>query len=486
MSELQETNPIEPMKETRPIEPTQTTKAISSTKVRGLITIVIVIAVALAAILIVWSYKKTSAPVNEVGKEETPTKSEEGKNEVSIKPETLAAANIEIYDVAEQPLSSFLRVTGSVEANQQQLQQIVAPVSGRAEKVKVVLGENVKAGSTLAYIASPQIAQMRGKMHEAETKLDLTKRNLQRVEMAENRVAVVSAKAKLDEAEASLRRVKKLAELGAGAGKDLIAAEAAHQTAKAEYDFQSNIALNRERLQAVADVETAKVELHHIQSEMKAYGVPSPEAEHNEQKGDTSLIPLVSPISGTVIERTVNSGASIESGKSIFTIANLSSIWIIANVPETQLSQINIGTKAEVKTSIPGQEKLIGTVAYIDPRLKEETRTAQVRIDLANPGNKLNLGMFVEINFLVTNPTTTTTIIAVPEDAVQRIGERTIVFVPKGDKEGHFEVRDVQLGGETAAGYHRVISGVEKGEKVVSKGSFALKTQLMKGELGEE
>jgi len=488
MSELKENNPIEPVEEGKTTEPTQETKVplSSSASRRNLVTIAIILVTIMVVVLISWTYKKPSASVGETTKEESHTESEENNNEIILKPETLSATEIELFEVAEQSFSSFLPVTGTIEANQQKLQQASSLISGRVEKVDVVLGDYIKAGTVLAVIASPQIAQLHGKMHEAESKLTLAQYNLDRVEKSENRVAVLSAKAKLDEAEATLRRVKKLVELKAGAGKDLLAAETAYKTAKAEYDFQSNISLNREIAEAKSVLATSEVELFHIRNEMRAYGVPSSEEGHVDHSHNTAQVPLRAPISGTVIERTVNAGAGVEAGKPLFTIADLSNIWVIANIPESQLRQIHIGTKAEIKTAILGEEKLSGKVSYIDPQLNEEARTAKVRIELANPQQKLNLGMFVVVNFLSVNSSEVG--LGVPEEALQRIGERTIVFVTKGDKEGHFEVRDIKLGNEVeeSSGYHRVVNGLKKGEKVVSKGSFALKTQLMKGELGEE
>lgn len=454
--------------------------------VHGIIALAIISIVTVAIVIVIWTYKKPVLSANNLHEEKSgeQSKHEENKNEIELKPETLTAANIQTVEVTEQELAASLKVTGTVEADQLQSQQASALVSGRVEKVSVVLGDYVKAGSVLAMIASPQIAQMHGKMHEAETKLALAQRNLQRVEKTENRVAILAAKAKLDEAETTLRRVKKLVELQAGAGKDLISAESAYQTAKAEYDFQSNIALNREIAEAKANLATAEVELSHTLDEMRAYGVPTPEEKHADNQRDTALIPLRAPISGSIVERMINAGAGIEVGKPIFTIADLSTVWVIANVPESQLSQIEVGSKAEIKAAILGTEKLVGKVTYLDPRLNEETRTAKVRIELSNPKNKLNLGMFVEVNFLVANANTFKEKgLALPEEAIQRIEKRTIVFVPKANKPGHFEVREVEIGGEVSNGYHRVISGLEKGEKVVTKGSFALKTQLMKGEL---
>ena len=100
---------------------------------------------------------------------------------------------------------------------------------------------------------------------------------------------------------------------------------------------------------------------------------------------------------------------------------------------------------------------------------------------------KRGVGMFVEVGFQAGSPGSGSPALeelVVPSTAVQRVGERTVVFIPKEDEPGHFEVRDVSLGGEVE-GYRRVLEGLTLGEKVVTKGSFTLKTQMMKGELGE-
>ncbi len=413
----------------------------------------------------------------------------EGAQEVELSPEALAAAKLEYAEVTARNAVASLSVTGSVEVNQQQTQQATPLVSGRVERVYVALGDRIRAGQPLAIISSPQIAQMHGKLHEAETKLALAERNLKRVEQAENRAAVLSAKAKLDEAEASLKRTRRLIELGAGAGKDLVAAETAYRTAKAEYDFQSNIALNKEIQEAHAEVETARVDVAHIRDELKSLGAPvskDERSEHGDDHGrDTSLIALRAPVSGTVTERLVNAGAGIEAGKPLFTIANLSTVWVIANVPEAQVSRLRVGAAARISSAAPGGESRSGRVTYIDPQLDEGTRTAKVRVELANPGEQLKGGMFVEVEFQIGAAEAADEELAIPEEAVQRIGEHTVVFVPKEGEAGHFEVRDVEVGGVTA-GQCRIINGLKAGQRVVTRGSFALKTQLLKGELGED
>ncbi len=190
------------------------------------------------------------------------------------------------------------------------------------------------------------------------------------------------------------------------------------------------------------------------------------------------------PGSGTVVERLVNAGAGIQAGTPLFTIANISTVWIIANVPEAQVGKIRVGAPAEVRSAALGIDAMAGRVNYIDPRLNEETRTARVRIEMANPGERLKTGMFVEVGFQAGTAAATAAELVVPAAAVQRIENRSIVFIPRDKEPGVFEVREVELGGEVS-GYHRVVSGLKVGDKVVTKGSFTLKTQQMKGEMGE-
>ncbi len=423
---------------------------------------------------------KVNTEAGEAGHED-----EHAGDEIKLSPEALAATAIEIEGVTQRPAVALIRVTGTVETNQQQTQQATPLVSGRVARVYVGQGDVVRAGSVLALISSPEIAEMHGKLHEAETARALAERNRQRVQRAENRVAVLSAKAKLEEAEATLKRTRRLIELGAGAGKDLIAAEASYKTAEADYDFQNNISLNRELQEASAAVETTRVDVSHIRDQLRALGVIVPEGERHDHSKDTSLVALRSPASGTVVERSVNSGAGIQAGTSLFTISNTSSVWIIANVPEAQIGSIRVGTPAGVRSAALSNNAISGRVNYIDPRLNEETRTARVRIEVANPGERLKSGMFVEVGFQASSGTATGQELMVSSEAVQRIGDRNVVFIPREGEPGSFEVRDVELGG-VADGYQRVLSGLQVGERVVTKGSFTLKTQLMKSSMGDE
>ncbi|HEY6404076.1 MAG TPA: efflux RND transporter periplasmic adaptor subunit [Blastocatellia bacterium] len=414
-------------------------------------------------------------------------RADEHSGEVELTGEALEAAKVEYGAVTERPAVALLRVTGAVEANQQHVQQVTPLVGGRVDRVLVALGDRVRAGAPLAVVSSPQIAEMHGKLHEAEARLKNAERNLARVKKAENRAAALSAKARLDEAEAALKRTRKLIELGAGAGKDLIAAETAYKTAKAEYDFQTNISLNKELAEAQAEADTARVDVQHTRDGLRALGAPVSESEMECRNCDISLVTVRAPISGTVIERSINAGAGIEAGKPLFTVADISTLWVIASVPEAQVGGLRVGTPAEVRGAALSEEVISGRVAYIDPMLSKETRTARVRVEVTNPQERLKVGMFVDVSFqteAARQGNATEIELVVSEESVQRINERTVVFLPKEDEPGHFDVRDVEVGAVTG-GYQRVISGLKPGERVVSKGSFTLKTQLLKGEMGE-
>ncbi len=158
-------------------------------------------------------------------------------------------------------------------------------------------------------------------------------------------------------------------------------------------------------------------------------------------------------------------------------------MWVIANVPEAQISQVHAGTPVEITATALGDTRSQGRVSYIDPQLNEDTRTVRVRIEMPNPGERLKAGMFVQVGFQAGAATAGQELV-IKSEALQRVGDRTVVFMPKEDEPGAFEIREVQVGAESG-GYTRILAGLEVGQRVVTKGSFTLKTQMMKGELGD-
>lgn len=404
------------------------------------------------------------------------------EREVRLTPEQAEAAKIQIETVTQRPAIALLNVTGTVEANPQQMQGITPLVAGRVEQVFVSIGDRIAAGQPVAVLMSTEIADSYGKWREAETRLILAQKNLARVEKAENRVAILQAKAKLDEAEATLKRTRRLIELGAGAGKDMIAAETTYKTALADYDFQRNIPLNKEIQEAQAEVETTRITALQARQSLEALGVNVSSTSADVRS--VSRVSVRAPLSGIVTERTVSPGAGVQAGQQMFTISNISSVWITANVPEQQLRMVHVGSIAEVRTPSSGGS-ITAHVTYIDPQINTDTRTARVRLAVDNPGEQLRPGMFTEVGFQTGTNAASGEELVVRTEAVQMIEGKSVVFVPQENEPNTYAVREIEIGGETA-GYTKVLSGLKLGDKVVTKGSFALKTQLLKGDIGSD
>lgn len=450
-----------------------------------IITIAAIVVMALFAVAwIVIRRDKTGSDDVTVVQKEGPTSTSEKspEHEVRLTPEQAEAAKIVIETVTQRPAIALLNVTGTVEANPQQTQAITPLVAGRVEQVFVSIGDRIGAGQPVAVLMSTEIADSYGKWREAETRLGLAQKNLARVQRAENRVAILQAKAKLDEAEATLRRTRRLIELGAGAGKDLISAETNFKTAKADYDFQRDIPLNKEIQEAQAEVETSRVTALQERQSLQVLGVNV--SSTNADVRNISRVSVRAPLSGVITERSISPGAGVQAGQQMFTVSNLSSVWITANVPEQQLGLVHLGSIAEVRTASTG-DVITARVTYIDPQINTDSRTGRVRLAVDNPGERLRAGMFTEVGFQTGTNAATGEELVVRTEAVQMIRGKPAVFVPQENEPNTYIVREIEIGGETA-GYTRILGGLKLGEKVVTKGAFSLKTQLLKGEIGSD
>jgi Cu(I)/Ag(I) efflux system membrane fusion protein len=179
-------------------------------------------------------------------------------------------------------------------------------------------------------------------------------------------------------------------------------------------------------------------------------------------------IPYLSPSDGVVLERNATTGMMAEAGDVLFRIADMSKVWVIADVPEFEATTIRQGAHATVKVrNLPGKT-FDGTINLIYPELQSQTRTARVRIELSNADGLLLANMYAEVEIASGDATP---VVAVPNSAVIDTGDRQVVFVDKG--EGRFEPRDVALG---VRGDDRteIRKGVEAGEKIVVSANFLL------------
>jgi RND family efflux transporter MFP subunit len=181
-------------------------------------------------------------------------------------------------------------------------------------------------------------------------------------------------------------------------------------------------------------------------------------------------VTLRSPVSGVVVEKTAVEGMKVSPADRLYEIADLSHVWVVAEVYEKDLGSVRVGLAARVTLATPPVGEWRGTVSFVSPTVKPDTRTVEARIDVDNGGGVLKPGMFVDVS-LEGAPSAALT---VPESAVIPTGERTLVFVDKGD--GHYEPREVALGARVAGGYE-VRRGLAAGERVVVSANFLLDSE---------
>lgn len=341
---------------------------------------------------------------------------------VSLTAEAMQRAGIVVAPVASGTFGGGIRLPGVVEPNAYRQVAVTPLVAGRVTDVSAELGSSVRRGRTLAQIYSPELA-------EAQT-------------------TYVSVRAMLDAHSRELQRTEKLVEIGAASRQEM------------------------ERVQAEHAAQTAAVQS--ARSQLELFGVPDSAIDGLGSGGHlNATISVPAPIDGVVTERTANVGLNVDPATPLFTVVDLSTVWIIADVYETDFARVRVGTDATVATvAYPGLS-LRGRISYIDPQVNPETRTAKVRVEVPNPRAELRLGMYADV--LVTGAPGSP-VPVVPRSAVQNVGDRTMVYLANPKKPGEFIEREVRLG-ETSGEHVQVTSGVQAGDIVVTEGSFFVRAE---------
>lgn len=180
---------------------------------------------------------------------------------------------------------------------------------------------------------------------------------------------------------------------------------------------------------------------------------------------------LVAPATGVIVEKDVLEGGSIMAGTNLYKIADLSTVWVYADIYEYEVPFIRVGQDAKVTLAYAPGEIFSGTVSFIFPYLNPESRTVRVRIEIPNQSGKLKPEMFATVE--LQSPVEIDAV-AIPEQAVIHSGERSVVVVSRG--EGRFESRDVKLG-VAAGGYYQILEGVSEGEQVVVSSQFLIDSE---------
>ncbi|BCS52828.1 efflux RND transporter periplasmic adaptor subunit [Geobacter sp. SVR] len=323
-------------------------------------------------------------------------------------------------------MSGAISATGKLEANADRIAHVSPRISGKIVAVKASLGDSVSTGQPLMVIDSVELGEALNRYRQSRTKLALAQSNMERV-------------------------------------RNLV---------------EKKIAARKDILQAETEFKTAQAELHTDEERLSLYGFPLPSLTGEEHK--RPLLPVRSPISGIITEKHAIVGELADPSKSLYTVADLSSVWVLVDINEKDLAKVRKGQAAVVTVGAFPDLKLKGRITYIADLVNEATRTVKARIEVANPGRKLKPEMFATVELAL--PADAPPVLAVPEEAFQEVGGKKVLFVAENSTK--FESRTVETG-RTAGGLIEVLSGLKEGERYVLKGSFLLKSELQKGELGE-
>jgi cobalt-zinc-cadmium efflux system membrane fusion protein len=324
-------------------------------------------------------------------------------------------SHVQVVTVQPMRLSRTLRLTGAVAYNAFKTTPVISQVGGPVTRILVVPGQHVNEGQPMLEVTSPDYSQLLDAYLKAADSFRLADRNYTRA-------------------------------------KDLY-----DHHAIAERDLQ----------QAESDRTQAQADLNAADQGMKILGIKKPEDLANAPS--SAQIPVLAPISGEVVERLVSPGQVIQAGQTqAFTISDMSSVWVLANVYQTDLAYVHQGDDVVVTTE--GYPDVFhGRISYVSPALDPNTRTLQARIVVDNKGEKLKRDMYCTVTVTAGSISNA---IAVPDAAVLRDDENQ-PFVYLASANNRFGRRPVEIG-ESQNGVTQIVRGLASGDRVVANGSLFL------------
>lgn len=327
-------------------------------------------------------------------------------------------SHIQIVAIAPHELTRTLRLSGQVAYNGFKTTPVISAVGGPVSRVLAFPGQHVKVGEPLLEVSSPDFSLLRASYLKAKDSYDVANKNYARAQDLYAHHAIAEA--------------------------DLLTAESAKNQAQADLTAseQSLRILGITHLETIADA--------------------SPAAE----------VPVLAPIAGEVVDRQCSPGQLLQAGASqCFTLSDMSTVWVLVNVYQNQLSYIHSGDAVSVTTDAY-PTVFHGKISYLAPAVDPNTRTLQARIVTENPGEKLKNQMYVTATVVAG---TIRNAITVPVASVLRNTEnQPFVYVETGGT--NFARRMVEIG-ESQNGQTEILSGLSSGDKVVADGSLFLQFQ---------
>lgn len=231
---------------------------------------------------------------------------------------------------------------------------------------------------------------------------------------------------------------------------------------------------NRDRMRSSAEkeaVESANDLVAASRRRLELWGVNEKQIEAAGAGTSGLHVTIYATAGGSVVERKVTNGQYVNAGDPLFTVADLSTVWVKADVYEFQLPQIRPGQTVEITSDALPDKIIRGRVDFIEPEANPQTRTIPVHVHVPNPAMRLRPGMYIRAKFISPGERQS---VVVPRSAVLDTGTRKLVYVAKSD--GVFEAREIQTGAPTEELYP-VLAGVKPGEEVVTNGNFLIDSQ---------
>lgn len=357
---------------------------------------------------------------------------EEGEHDiVTLSEERRKSSGIEVQQVAPETAAVPLSATAVIEMNMDRTAKISPRVAGKMVKILASQGDRVKAGQPLAYLDSVELDQIWADYLKAQGKVVLARKSLQREETL----------------------------------------------------FQKKVSPEKDVQKARQELGEVEADLNLAQERFRLIGVDVAQfASTKDNTRNQLLIPVTSPVGGVVIEKAVTQGEAVNPEKTLFMVADLSTLWVVIDVYEKDMSRLRIGAGVKVFVTAFPDKVFKGKISYIADVVDEKTRTEKARVTIDNSSGLLKPGMFATVLVEVTHGVAER-LIAVPEEAVQMDGAKRYVFIQVSS--GKFQRRDIEVG-RTLGKRLEVTAGLQAGEAMAVKGSFILKSELKKGELVDE
>jgi len=365
-------------------------------------------------------------------------------------------AGIDINLVDRGPVIETIKTTGEIVYDPTRVAHLSSRAKGTIWAVKKNVGDQVKQGDVLALVDAAEVGQLKSQLLKAKTQLDLNTKTFQR-----------------------------FSKLGGDIIPEQKIQEAKAAKSDAEFQLESTV-------QALAnfglliDFDTIVGQpIIEVRANLRLLGIPQDIVESlDASRTSTNLIPLVSPRDGVVVMRNAVAGEVVETGKSLFTVANTKQMWLLLNVRLEEAERITLGQKIVFRPS-GSQRETTGSVTWISTEVDSETRTVRVRGELANAQGRLRNETFGGGEIVLREEDDA---IIVPSDAIHWEGCCHVAFVRDKDyfKEGSYKVfhtRSVRPGVKVGKNTE-VIAGLLPGEVIVTAGSGILRAELLKGNLG--